>query len=246
MKLVITWCLLSTSILFAGPQAIFEKANTAYAEGNYTAAKDAYELLVFDDKTSAELFYNLGNTYFKLGENAKAILYYEKAKLLSPFDEDIQHNLEFANQFVTDKKETTVEITNWWTSFLLLADVSTYTVMSLLVFFLAAFGFMYFFLSKTSLTKQFGFYSGTSLFTLFILVWVLGLQRKSIEEHASHAIIMKPTVSVLTEPTKTGKTVFTLHSGSKIQLIEKKPDWSRISFTEAQQGWVKNQSIEEI
>ena len=61
---------MSATVVFAGPQEIFEKGNAAYAEGNYTSAKDAYELLVLDDNISAELFYNLGNTYFKLGENA--------------------------------------------------------------------------------------------------------------------------------------------------------------------------------
>lgn len=246
MRLIIACLFLSASLLFAGPQDIFEKGNTAYAEGNYASAKDAYEVLIFDDNLSAELFFNLGNTYFKLGENAKALLYYEKAKVLLPFDEDIQHNLDFVNEFVTDKKEYSEEIANWWASLLRIVDVATYTVISLVLSLLATLGFAYFFITNSSGKKQVGFYGGLTFLLVLLVVWLLGLQRKGLEENASHAIIMNPTVSILTEPTNLGTTKFTLHEGSKVQVLDKQSIWVRISFTDKQQGWVKNTSIEEI
>lgn len=94
------------NVLFANPESIMRTANEYYKNNRYQLAIDEYNKLIEDDYTGVSLFYNLGNSYYRLGQVGYAILYYEKALEISPGDEDVLHNLELAKLNLKDKVDT--------------------------------------------------------------------------------------------------------------------------------------------
>lgn len=92
----------------AGPSGLessWQSANQFYSDGNYEDAVNQYESILNSGYESSELYFNLGNAYFKLNQIPSAILYYEKARKLAPEDEQINFNLSLANSRIVDKME---------------------------------------------------------------------------------------------------------------------------------------------
>ena len=81
--------------------SLFAEANAQYAEGNYIEAANRYEQILAE-QPAAEVYYNLGNAYFKQGELAQAILAYERALRLQPSFDDAKHNLQYAQAQIVD------------------------------------------------------------------------------------------------------------------------------------------------
>ena len=103
---------------FATPDSLLNKANNHYLEGNFDKAAELYQTLVDSGYHNAELYFNLGNSYFKLNRIPYAILNYERAYLLKPNDEDIEFNLEFARTYTVDRIEPlpVFFLTKWYRS----------------------------------------------------------------------------------------------------------------------------------
>lgn len=93
-------------LLFIFLTTLFAQANANYAEGNYTEAVEQYKE-VLAEQPSAEVYYNLGNAYFKQGELSQSILAYERALRLKPTMKDAKHNLQFAQTRIVDNIEDT-------------------------------------------------------------------------------------------------------------------------------------------
>ena len=84
-------------------QTTLTQANEAYGQEDYIKAIELYEQTLREQGVSSDLYYNLGNAYYKHNEFAKAILNYERALLLNPGNEDARFNLEMANTHIVDK-----------------------------------------------------------------------------------------------------------------------------------------------
>ena len=108
-------------------------AERYYADANYDSAAMAYQKVLDEGYHSAELYYNLGNSFYKQNQIPSAILYYEKAKKLAPTDEDIVYNLGIANSMIADKIEKVPVLfyQHWWDYFYNLFDADTWTIISL-------------------------------------------------------------------------------------------------------------------
>ena len=116
-KAILIFLAISTVFYTKAQEAdsLINKANEMYAQGKYQDAAIVYENILKQGYESAELYFNLGNAYYKQNVIATAILNYEKALQLSPNDDDIKYNLELANRFVVDKIEVlpVFFITGW-------------------------------------------------------------------------------------------------------------------------------------
>ena len=118
------------------PEERYAQAGQLYSSGDYSGAAAVYRKLFDDGYKSEDMLYNAGNAFFKSGDNASAILFYERARLIAPADEDINYNLQIARSRVTDKFEPVPELffVRWFNFLSLLALTNTWAVAALLLF----------------------------------------------------------------------------------------------------------------
>jgi tetratricopeptide (TPR) repeat protein len=234
---------------FAGsPQDDFIKANELYKHGDYENAVKAYEKMLNEGNTSAEIYFNLGNSYYKLNNVSKSILNYERGLKLAPDDEDINFNLRIAQLKVADKIEPLPEIfyVRWLkslTAWLPLAAWSTVFLACFWLLFLSA-GFYLF--AHSSAAKK-------TAFALILVFMFLSLSSFLVarESHRStatniHAVIASASVYVKSSPDEKGNDLFILHEGTKVNVLDELGEWKKIRIANGTVGWLKVHDIEVI
>lgn len=249
--LIFTLIILHVSIFTFGQEDSFsmlEDANQAYINEEFVQAIELYNNILENDVESAELYYNLGNAYYKTGNINNAILFYEKALVLSPGDEDIKFNLRIVNQYVVDNIEELPQpfFIRWRESVINLFTVDTWSVISLILFvvFLIFLGF--FFFGKTTAIKRLSFFAGivAVIFSIFSLSFAYNHKNKL--ENRNYAIIFCPRVTVKSSPSETGTDLFLIHEGLKVEIIDNLDNWIEIRLADGNQGWMENSCIEII
>lgn len=228
--------------------SILFKANNAYKESNFSEASELYQSIVESGYQSAELFYNIGNTYFKQGDFPKAILYYERALLLNPTDEDIQFNLAKSRTYVVDKIEVIPEffIKTWIKNTISILSSDTWSILAVILFLIAISGFLVFFLTRKLSLKKLVFSISVLLLIGFILVGFFSIKSKGYIENSQSAIVMTPTVTVKSSPNREGIDVFIIHEGSKVVILRKLAGWYEVRIADGKQGWLEESDVEKI
>ena len=222
------------------PQEAFEQGNVAYSEDRLEEAINYYQEVISNGKESWELYFNMGNAYFKMGLVPEAILYYEKARKLNPQEEDIQANLEIANLKTVDKVESKPELPlgRWWRGILNAFSIDDWAWMSIVLSF-TALAVMIVFLFLRGMAKRISFFSALFFFGLSILFFILGNQQKGLQTSEKYAIVFTPSVTVKSEPEEDATKLFVIHEGTKIQVLKQEGDWNQISLMNGNKGWVK-------
>ena len=153
-------------------------AEQNYRKGNYQQAINDYKELL-KQGASADIFYNLGNAYYRSGNLTQAILNYERASLLSPGNEDINFNLEFARSKTVDKIVPRGEMfyVTWYKSIRSLVSIDSWAYISLISIALAFVFVLVYLFSPTTGFQKLGFFSSIFLFVLFLLSFVLHSSR---------------------------------------------------------------------
>lgn len=226
--------------------ALFSDANQLYSDGNYAEAAKAYEEIIAEQPNS-EVYYNLGNAYFKQDELAKAILAYERCLRLDPRNKDAKYNLAFAQSRIIDNVEDNQAffIKSWLQSLRNTMRETTWMILSIITFFIVLIGALLFALSKEQWLRKTSFY--TALIALFISVCACANagslhRRDTIREEA---IITQGIVNVKASPDRSGTELFTLHEGTKVIIHETLGEWCNIHVGN-NVGWMKLSSLERI
>jgi len=245
--------LIIITILFTGfsSQAndtdLFEQGNKAYEEGNFNLAIELYDSIIAQNLESKELYYNLGNSYYKNREYPKAILNYEKALKLNPGDEETIHNLNLAKARISDEQpeEESVRLSDWIFKNTPLSS-NTWAWFAILIFILSFTSLIYFVLAKKSVFKKITFYSGVALLIIGgISIYLSALHyHKVIDE--SKAIILEPSIEIMTEPTENASVAFILHEGSKVTILQENKEWFEIKFSNGKIGWLEKSKVATI
>lgn len=249
MKRIINTILaiLFTATVFAQAD-LLQKANELYTKEQFKHSIDVYNQILMTNMESPEVYFNLGNAYYKTGQYTLAILNYERAKLLAPDDEDINFNLQVANQKVVDSIQELpgIFVVRWWNSLVNSQTTDGWAILSILSFviFLTMLGFYFF--AKTSEVKRITFWSGCFLIVFTIFSWSSAAKQKSRLVNHSEAIVMQPTVTVKSSPTETGTNLFVVHEGLKVKITDKLGDWVEIKLADGNKGWLLLESIERI
>ncbi|MFN4234122.1 MAG: tetratricopeptide repeat protein [Bacteroidia bacterium] len=240
--------LLFPLITLAGSEDYFAIGNNLYKEGKYKEAIESYQKLINDNFYSFELYYNLGNCYYKLQEYPKAILYYEKAKKINAADEELLHNLKLANTHIKDKVEELPQlfITSVINELIKSKTADRWGWLAIKTMLLALAGFLLFLFSSNSLYKKIGFFSGIAIVILSILFTILGFEQKKNEVDNSYAILMAPSVNVLSSPDEKATRLFVIHEGIKVKITNKENDWIQIKLSNGNSGWIKAADVEQI
>lgn len=239
--------LLFTSTLFAQAD-LLQKANELYVKEQFTESIEVYNQILKTNLESPEVYFNLGNAYYKTSQYPLAILNYERAKLLSPDDEDIEFNLQVANQFVVDSIQELpgIFITRWWESLVNSQTTDNWALISIISFliFLTLSG-LYFFARSGNLRRT-AFWTACLLLTFSILSWSFAASQKSRLVDHTFAIVMQPTVTIKSSPSEKGTNLFVVHEGLKVKITDKLGDWLEVRLADGKKGWLETQSIEKI
>jgi len=231
--------------LYAQEQALYDSANAAYARADYQKAIELYDSILASGKVSAQVYYNLGNAYLKINRIGLSILNYERAKRLNPTDDDILYNLKIANQRTDDKIDEAPQLflSQWKKGITRLMSEKAWSIISIVFFFLSLV-FIFLYISATSkLQKQIGFFIGL-FFLLSSLCFVfIAQQSYQIELDKSEAIIITPSVTVVSSPTQAATKIFIIHEGTKVNVLEKMDDWMEVKIANGNTGWVKSNQL---
>ena len=234
---------------FAFSQTNAEKqGNDLYAKGDYTSAAKQYEKILSNDGIAAEIYYNLGNAYYKSNEIGKSILNYERALRLSPSFDDARFNLELAQLKVVDNivPSPTFFIGRWIQNLIKLLTSNQWLYISFVIFILCLISIFLFIFGYSRAVRKISFnfailFLGICFFSLIFS----GVRKGQMYNH-SDAIVMSGVISVKSSPDKSGTDLFQLHEGAKVTIKSTLGNWTEIKLSNGGIGWVEQVNIEKI
>lgn len=227
---------------------IFYQANDAYKNANYKAATQMYEHLVQSGVESAEVYFNVGNCYYKSGKIASAILNYHRAQRLDPTDDDISFNLSLAESRITDKIDPAPQffIVKWWRLLVGLQTASVWSgigVTFLWVLFIVA---GVFFASSSPALKKAMFTTGIVSVCVIALMFIFAYRQHKTTMRDESGIVFASSVSVKSEPQEESKDLFTLHEGTHLEILGGEGSWCKVRIADGSVGWLRRNTIQII
>lgn len=227
---------------------LWNQANAFYTTEEYQKAIDAYEEILKTGMESAKLYFNLGNACYKAGDINRAILYYERAKLLAPQDPDIAFNLELANQHVVTEIEALPQpfFVRWKNRIINLYPADTWAVISLSAFILFLVLTGLFIFSRIPATKKLSFWSGILLIVVSVITFSFAARQKEKINQRKHAIVFCPRVTVKSAPAETSTDLFLLYEGVKVELSDSVNNWKEIKLPDGNVGWLPDSCMVRI
>ena len=244
------WLLLAL-ICFGGTSAkavTKNNADTEYQKGNYQQAIRDYEEILKNGE-SAEIYFNLGNAYYRTDNITKAVLNYERARLLSPGDDDINFNLQFARSKTIDKitPQSEMFFVTWYKSLVNFTSVDNWAKTGILCIVMALLLVLLYLFGPQLMLRKIGFFGGLAFFVIFLLSNLFAFQQKQALDNRTGAIIMAPSVNIKKTPAKNSADQFVLHEGTRVDIIDKgMTDWRCIRVGDGREGWIETKAIEEI
>ena len=229
--------------------AQLDKAKSLYDEGRFLAAAQEYEAILSQSgKVSFEVYYNLGNAYFKADKLPQAILNYERAKKLNANNEDLLFNLEIANQQVVDEFEQVPElsVSKWYKGFVLALSSNTWAYFSVAAFIVLLIAIAFFLTTNTISIKKTALSVAIFCFIFSGATLLFASSQKSISLKNREAIIFAPNVTATSAPAEQSTSLFVLHEGTKVQVIEEQQNWVRIKISDGNIGWLPAKDVELI
>ena len=232
----------------ASNEELFEQANALYRDGDFDRAVQLYEEILESGYESAELYYNLGNAYFKREALGKSILYYERARKLDPHDEDSAYNISVVQLYAKDRLVVPPQlfVTRIWQKL-----TGAFSTDQLAVWTLVFYSIVMLLLILRKLILKPGLQKTVKavmipVVVLFSLAVFLFFFRARVIDKRQQAIVMVEMIDVTSSPSSDSTPVFTLHEGAKVNLQERSGSYLKISLPDGNVGWVPDSSLEII
>lgn len=246
MKNIFYLLLFFTQIFFA--QTGFEKGNDLYKDGKYDLAIKEYESVLATNKESAELYFNLGNCYYKLQQTASSIYNYEKALVLDPNNAAALNNIKFAQKRTIDEIKVIPKVGfgKLLRDFTGIYTFNTWAWIAIGFAVLFLLFFIGYYFSQTVVVKRV-FFLGMFLILLFMLMSVASaFFEKSHFDNERPAIVFADSADVRSEPQNASSSIFVLHAGTKVYVEETLDSWKKIQLTDGTEGWIESKAIKEV
>ncbi|MBN1252797.1 MAG: tetratricopeptide repeat protein [Bacteroidales bacterium] len=251
ITLSILFISLNASFTFSQADSLYKViklANDAYNKSEFEKALDYYKIVINQGFTSSELYYNIGNSYYRLKDYKNAILFYEKAKLLEPDNEDITTNLEHSYRFIQDKIDDIPEIffLRWIDGFASMFSTKIWSWISIVSFILFLLSGLIFLFSPKVVFRKLSFYFLFILISISILSYFNAYHQNNKYNKHKTAIVFSSSVSVKSSPNINGTDLFIIHEGLKVTIIDILDNWCEIKLSDGRVGWLHKDTIEEI
>jgi len=212
------------------------EGDSAYIKDDYTTAIQIYESLLKNGE-SADVYYNLGNSYYK------------RALLMKPGNSDIRANLEVARAKTIDKVEPVPEVffVSWTKALINSMSVDAWATWGIVSFILFIITLYFFIFSKQIMLKKVGFIAGIVFLIVMICSNLFASEQKERLVNRNEAIVMNPSVTVRSTPSESGTSLFILHEGRKVSIKDNSmKEWKEIRLEDGKVGWVPASAIEVI
>lgn len=226
----------------------FNRGVELYSAERYQEAHDTWLSLYNSGVRSASLNFNIGNACFKLNNIPGSILFYERALLLKPADEDINYNLQIARTLVVDKLAEIPELffITWFNFFSLSLSSNTWAAISIITFILALVFISVYFYSARYRIKVLGFWLSVTLLIISIFSLSSSINNRSLVYESSKAVIFSPVVNGKSSPGESGNDLFVLHEGTKVTVEDEVGGWYEIRLSDGNKGWVPSNSLTKL
>lgn len=228
--------------------ALFEQGKERYKEEKYQDAINSWSKILETGTHSASLYFNLGNANYKLNNIGPSIYYYEKALQLAPLDKEIKTNLAFAENARIDAIEPLPKtiFAKWYASAASLLTYNGWAILSVVFSMLFVFLFLVYYFATSERKKRLLFVGAlfSALFLIASLVMAFQLSKDSLKD--APAIIFAETVQVKSGPTLGSSDAFTLHEGTKVQVLESEDNWVRIQLVDGKDGWIPTTELKQL
>lgn len=236
------------SLVDETPERLWDRASTAYINGNYHEAAEAYEQLVARGWSSSKLYYNLANTYFKEDRLSRAILFYRRALRLDPGNVDIRYNLNVAEARTKDKIEQIPEffLTEWFRGIRRTMSCTAWSVLSLVVLACGLGAILLYLLAQRLSLRKAGFYGTLAAALIFILTTGFAIGERHSMLDRSEAVVMSSSAAVKSAPDHAATDLFVLHEGTSVRITDELDRWCEITIADGKKGWVERSKIETV
>lgn len=227
------------------PDELWNRANTAYLNGDYRDAIGHYEKILDRGLVSARLYYNLANAYFKEGQLGESILYYHRSLRLAPGNEDARYNLGVAETMTRDRIEEIPEFfaVTWMRALSRTMGCTAWSLVSL-VWLAALLGLLLLYLlARRIALRKTGFYGTLVAFLLFVLsTWCAAVERRDLLR-TDEAIVLSASATVKSSPDRSATDLFVLHEGTRATVTGELEEWSEITLADGKKGWLESRNI---
>jgi tetratricopeptide (TPR) repeat protein len=223
----------------------FYQGVTYFTAGSYKEALQVWTEVYNTGYRSANLDYNIANAYFKLNNIPSAILFYERAYLLKPADENINYNLQIARTLIVDRFQEIPELffVKWYNFISLFLSTNSWAKISITSFILFLLFLSLYIYSSMYRHKVFGFWLGILFIILSFSSYAFAQRNKSLVYNSHKAIISSPLISGKSSPDKSGNDLFVLHEGTKVSVEDEVGEWLEIRLSDGNKGWVPLNSL---
>jgi tetratricopeptide (TPR) repeat protein len=220
---------------------LVEKGNLHFMSGEYELAINEYQAVIDSGYESAELYYNLGNAYYKSHKITLALVNYERANLLDPGDEEILHNLEMTRQLVVDEIDKLPEFLPklWYQRFIGLLKTDQWALLSMITFPISLLLFLLYLFVRHIRIRKISFWLATVIMIISLSTLVFSYHQKKLVYDNSYAIIISPSVTIKSSPDDSGTELFQLHEGTKVEIIDQLGEWKEIKLSDGNVGWLR-------
>ena len=229
----------------ASMESVFKQGNSAYNKAEYQKAISLYEQTLKMGQFSAEVYYNLGNAYYKLNNIAESIYYFEKAKQLDPNDEDIIINSNFAKNMTIDAIEKLPEsqIVTFQKKIYGIFNFSYWSYLTVILFWIFSGLFLVYVFIKSASLKQTFFFIAFGILIFFMISFLITYSIEEKEKNTNFAILFSNQKDIWSEPNQQAELLFSLHEGTKVEVLDILENWKKIRIANGSEGWIENASL---
>tara|TARA_B100000085_G_scaffold35807_1_gene29510 strand:- start:40 stop:843 length:804 start_codon:yes stop_codon:yes gene_type:complete len=229
----------------ASMESLFKQGNSAYNKAEYQKAISLYEQTLKMGQFSAEVYYNLGNAYYKLNNIAESIYYFEKAKQLDPNDEDIIINSNFAKNMTIDAIEKLPEsqIVTFQKKIYGIFNFSYWSYLTVILFWIFSGFFLVYVFIKSASLKQTFFFIAFGILIFFMISFLITYSIEEKEKNTNFAILFSNQKDIWSEPNQQAELLFSLHEGTKVEVLDILENWKKIRIANGSEGWIENASL---
>ncbi|MBT8377635.1 MAG: hypothetical protein KJN64_00235 [Ignavibacteria bacterium] len=240
--------ILFTKSGFADESEAMQQAGEFYRNGEFDKAIEIYEDLRNEGYEGTSLYFNLANSYYRVGELGYAIVNYERALKFSPTDEDIKHNLAFANLSTVDRIQPlpTFFLFEWWEVILESFSVNAWTYTAFIFYLILLFLFVFYFFATSISQQKIILFSGLATLAVLAITVSLLIVKANREQTQISGVVVEQSITVKTSPDTKSTDAFVIHEGLKLKLEDKLDDWVKIRLADGKVGWLLEESVEKI